>query len=462
MLSTAAQAWFSGAALRGAAAATEIPAKPIAAVATTVNKVFRIEGSLWFLPPRSFTTPRSVPRSNAVLRVLFPTSGDRRRHAKRATPGAPARIAIQSTDSDRPPQAHVKIMTKHCCRLLLVAGALAIASVPIRAQQRPILHTNEAYIEEVTRATTLNVGDPMEVFAFVLESLPDRVKVYPTENYYYFSFFHNGTEYAGNIRIEPHDDGGQTVHFTYYREPSEWHEEAPWTHIVLDAAHDVAVEKIDRLAYRITFQGKSVEFAFNDLSAVQPPAQALASNEKFIGPIFDESGIRFFLVYDAKLRDFHYILDETAGIADEFFPSPRTDHILIGRRTGFAFYRDHHRDRKILIGVYESNMRLNTYFDGPFDQLPDNFIEGETLRKAILEVQPDLKGHIDRFGSAPSGEVRYMIDTYLPYRSIGELYPYHRCASKKVESANYYDCFVFNKLRKFARELPRVRGSKRH
>jgi hypothetical protein len=337
-------------------------------------------------------------------------------------------------------------MSDYWRRLLLFIGVLAIGAVPAQSQQRPILHTNESYIEEVTRATTLKVDDPMEVFAFVLDSLPDRVKVYPTENYYYFSFFHNGTEYAGNIRIEPHDDGGQAVHFTYYREPSEWHEDAPWTHIVLDAPHDVAIEKIDRLAYRIAYRGKSVEFALNDLSGVKPPAQALGPEEKFIGPIFDESGIRFFLVYDGKLRDFHYILDETQGVADEFFPSPRTDRILIGRRTGFAFYRDHRRERKILIGVYESNMRLNTYFDGPFDQLPDNFIEGETLRSAILEIQPRLKGHIDRFGSEPSGEVRYMIDTYLPYRRVEDLYPYHSCASKKIESASYYDCFVFSKI----------------
>lgn len=207
---------------------------------------------------------------------------------------------------------------------MLAVGALAIGAVPVRGQQRPILHTDEAYIEEVTRATTLNVGDPMAVFAFVLDSLPDRVKVYPTENYYYFSFFHNGTEYAGNIRIEPHDDGGQAVHFTYYREPSEWHEDAPWTHIVLDEAHNVAVEKIDRFTYRIAYQGKSVAFALNDLSAVKPPAQALGPDEKFIGPILDESGIRFFLVYNGKLRDFHYILDESQGVADEFFKSPRT------------------------------------------------------------------------------------------------------------------------------------------
>jgi hypothetical protein len=324
--------------------------------------------------------------------------------------------------------------------MLAAGGGTAIG------QQRPILHTNEAYIEEVTRATTLYVDDPMEVFFFVLDSLPERVKVYPTENYYYFSFFHDGAGYAGNIRIEPHDSGGATVHFTYYLDASEWHEDTKWIHVVLDAAHDVTVEKLERLVYRISHRGKSVVFALNDLSGMKPPPSAMSPDEKFIGPIVDEAGIGFFLVYNAKLRDFHYILDETQRVADQFFPSPRTDRILIGRRTGFAFYRDHLLDRKILIGVYEGNMRLNTYFDGPFDQLPDNFIEGETLRNAILEVQPGLKGEIDRFGSAPSGEVRFMIDPYLPYRRIEDLYPYHRCANKKVRAATYYDCFVFTKL----------------
>ena len=63
---------------------------------------------------------------------------------------------------------------------------------------------------------------------------------------------------------------------------------------------------------------------------------------------------------------------------------------------------------------------MNNYFDGPFDQLPDNFIEGDTLRNAILKVQPNLKGQIDRFGGTPDGEVRYMIGPYLLYKEIGE------------------------------------------
>ena len=92
------------------------------------------------------------------------------------------------------------------------------------------------------------------------------------------------------------------------------------------------------------------------------------------------------------------------------------------------FYRDHRRDRKILIGVYEENVRVNNYFDGPFDQMPDNFIEGETLRNAILKVQPNLKGQIDRFGGTPDGEVRYLIGPYLIYKQLDEFDRADRCA----------------------------------
>jgi len=306
----------------------------------------------------------------------------------------------------------------------------------------PRLHTNEAYVEEVTRATALAVDDPMAVFAFVLNSLPDRVKVYPTENYYYFTFVHRGVPYAGNIRIEPGDGDKVTVHFVYYQDWSEWHQDSPLTHVVLDSSRGVGVEKLERLTYRLSYGGKSVVFALNDLSQVKPPAAALARGEKFIGPIFDESAIRFFLVYNSRLKIFHYVLDETEKVADEFSATRRTDRILIGKRTGFAFYRDHLLNRKILVGVYEGNYRLNTYFDGPFDQLPDNFIEGETLRQAILEVSPGLKGEIDRFGSSPNGEVRFLIKPYATYRTESDLYGVDKCARRRVRAASYYECFV--------------------
>jgi hypothetical protein len=93
----------------------------------------------------------------------------------------------------------------------LAAGFLA-AALPLSASERPRVYTNEQYIEDVTKETSLPIDDPKAMFAFVLESLPERVKVYPTENYYYFYFYHRGTRYAGNIRLDVADrDQGKSI-----------------------------------------------------------------------------------------------------------------------------------------------------------------------------------------------------------------------------------------------------------
>ena len=345
-------------------------------------------------------------------------------------------------------------------RGLIVAGIFlaSVAGARTQSGELPTLHTHESYIDELMRPTVLPLDDPMAVFGFVLNSLPDRVNVYPTENYYYFTFIQGGVPYAGNIRIEPQDSGGQIVHFVYFPQETEWNDNPKRTYIVLDASRGVTAEKLDRFRYRISYKNKTVEFALNDLSDVKPPATALAPNETFIGPIFDDSGLRFFLVFDSTLKVFHYILDETNGVADALVPSQKANRILIGTRTGFAFYRDHRLARKILIGVNERNIRTNSYFDGPFDQLPDAFIKGDTLRDAILQIEPGLKGRIDRFGSLPGGDVRYSIDPYLAYRRIVQLYAFDRCATRRIVAPDYYDCFVASKLRTARRHARRRSG----
>jgi hypothetical protein len=161
--------------------------------------------------------------------------------------------------------------------------------------------------------------------------------------------------------------------------------------------------------------------------------------------VFDDSAVRFFLVYNRKLKLFHYVLDETAAPTETYAAATRTDRILFGNRTGFAYYKDHKLDRKILIGVFEGNSRVNNAFDGPFDQLPDNFIEGETLRNAILEIEPSLKGKIDRFGGSADGADRYLISPYAHYRGEEDLMPFHDCAtSKDIPKDAYYGCFVID------------------
>jgi hypothetical protein len=338
----------------------------------------------------------------------------------------------------------------------MVMCGLAVRGAAAQEPQRPVLHFNQNYVEETQRASSLDVKDPMAVLAYVFASLPDRVKVYPTENYYYFTFIHDGVPYDGNFRLDASNRDDGKVIFAYSEDLEEYRGVTDVEHLVLDAAQGVTLEKVDYLVYRMTYAGKSVVFELNNLSAVRPPANALAADEKFIGPVFDESGIRFFLVFDTRLKLFHFILDETVKVADQLERSTLTDRIVIGKRTGFAFYRDHLRDRKIMIGAFEGNMVINSYFDGPFDQLPDNFIEGDTLRDAIIAVDPDMKGHIDRFGGWGDGAERFAIDPYVAYRVQDDLAMFDRCATRrKGMPASYYLCFAVDYDRQ---HQPHLRG----
>src|SRR4051794_22053593 len=207
------------------------------------------------------------------------------------------------------------MMSKHIRRpapsthvfALAVLTPILMRDAVAQTKDRPRLETNESYVEEVLRPSTLAVGDIMAVVGYVFDSLPDRGKVFPTENYYYFSFFHSGVRYAGNFRLDASNrDQGKLI-FAYYAD-AQTRDEVPVKHVILDGSRGVRVTKLEPLVYRVSYRGKSVDFALNDLSNVEPPATALAPNETFLGPIFDESAIRFFLLYNSKLKIFHYVL----------------------------------------------------------------------------------------------------------------------------------------------------------
>lgn len=331
-------------------------------------------------------------------------------------------------------------------------AAAAVAALPLlngvakaEPQARPQLQTNEAAVAEARRPASFDIKDPMAVLAYVLGSLPGRVTVYPTENYYYFKFIHAGVPIAGNFRFDPRDRDKGKVYFGYYEDSADWKKDGFEQSLDLDGARNVVVERVDNLIYRVTYRGTSVLFALNDMSQVKPPPGAIGPDERLIGPVFDESAVRFFLVYNSRAKVFHYILDETDKVADDLQASQRSDRVLVGKRTGFAYYRDHRLDRKILIGVFEQNVRLNNYFDGPFDQLPDNFIEGETLRQAIIDSDPAVKGKIDRLGYFQTDDSRYAISPYMQYRSENDLLQVHRCATdRRVPAPAYYRCFVMD------------------
>ena len=307
----------------------------------------------------------------------------------------------------------------------------------------PALRTNQQMIEEIKKRPDFDIEDIIAVFRFVFFSLPDVVRVYPTENYYYFDFYRDGVRYAGNMRLAAVDRDKNIFHFAYFAAANSATSDGEMHYKRLSAKDGVKVEKLDRFAYKVHYQGKQVVFQLNDLSDVKPPEGLLRDNEVYIGPVFDESGLQFFLVFNPDRKIFHYIFNENEPVPDELLQSLVAERILIGRRTGFAFYKDHYIDRKLLIGVHTFNMLVNNYYDGPFDQLPDNFITSDKLMKAIEASDPSVAGRIDRYGYLKGVEGRYLIGPYLGYSDPSELIPFDRCATDpSIPRDIYPGCFA--------------------
>ena len=228
------------------------------------------------------------------------------------------------------------------------------------SEQSPRVFTNEQYVAGVNARSTLNLDDVSAVFQFVLNSLPERVKVYPTENYFYFYFHQNGVKYAGNMRLDVGRRDEGFVNFVYFRASTHWATDQKDYGAELGAKQGIAVEKQTELSYKISAGGKSVVFELNDLTDVRPPEGIVRKGEQYLGPVFDESGIRFFLIFDKPAKKFRYVLDETVPLADELVSGKGLKSTVIGWRTGFAFLKEGKPERKLLIGIYRANAEQYT------------------------------------------------------------------------------------------------------
>jgi hypothetical protein len=329
---------------------------------------------------------------------------------------------------------------------ITISSLILIASLPLlnfqaHAEADIKLFTNQSYIENIKKQDQLNIQSINEVFAFVFNKLPDEVTVYPTENYYYYSFYHNGTELSGNLRLDALDRDQGIVHFAYFSTFNRWNDELVNKYKPLTLRDGVEVKKVAPLQYKVTYGKKTVLFKLNDLSHVVPTLQKIGKNEQYIGPVYDESGIQFYLIYNPKIKRFHYVLNDSEGVPEIFSPSKISNDILIGTRTGFSFFKDGKKDRLILIGVYAGNSMINNYFDGPFDQLPDNFIKAEQLKNAFIQQMPELEGKIDRFGNTDHGASRVLITPYTYYLYESQLAFYEDCTKKAKDLDSYYSCF---------------------
>lgn len=256
-------------------------------------------------------------------------------------------------------------------------------------------------ITEGVYSTALDLRDLNAVFRAVFFHLPAEVTVYPSENYYYFKLFVNGREFWGNIRLAAgHRERGE-LSFAYFEFDEFAYNRGPqFTRAkVLTQTDGVIVKEIDRFTYTVTYEGKTVKFNLLRLPQDPPRLFQLGKDEVFIERTFDESGYQFFLLFNQVKKFFFWVLNEEGLIPDTLDKLGDTTDLLRGRRSGFVFWVDsRYQDRKVLASIRQQSVERNDYFDGPFDQLADNYADEVRVSEFIVKASPSLEGKIDKFG----------------------------------------------------------------
>jgi hypothetical protein len=318
------------------------------------------------------------------------------------------------------------------------------------------LGLNQKKLEDLS--VSLDLNDLKSVFELVFFSLDEQVNVYPTENYYYFTFHVDGKEIWGNIRLPRGRRDKGFLCFAYWEFdnfPQQPDDPNFFSNSIdLGQADGVQISGISPFEYMVSYGGKTVQFNLNRLDQHMPDSVLLRKSERFLMRTCDESGLQFFLLFNNNSRDFLFILDESSNIHAEFITV--SENFLLEKRTQFVFYNDLENHRKILTAVYAENTKRNNYYDGPFDQLADNYIIPETgLKECLYKAYPYARGFLDDFGeftkaSGYTTEVRMAITPYYCYDSMEDLMSFiGECNSNKGEK--FYSALTYD----YKKDVPR-------
>lgn len=283
---------------------------------------------------------------------------------------------------------------------------------------QPYVLFNEKFVEGLSSQGDMDVEDVDSVFRYLFGRLPEQVTVYPSENYYYFIFNFDGRQFWGNMRLPSGRRENGVLSFAYFEfidfpsVPGQGLTRAKF----YTEADGLLITEVGKLIWDVRFRGKTVRFNLHPLRTDPPESFDLGPDEEFVERTFDESGYQFFLLFNKKNNYFFWVLNEEEIVPDTF--ETLSGDILVGVRSGFAFWVDKaHKDRKVLATIRSISVTRNDYYDGPFDQLADNYVDVNNVSKFMERAYPGLVGRIDRFGYHTDTErgTRVAISAYGSY-----------------------------------------------
>lgn len=286
----------------------------------------------------------------------------------------------------------------------------------------PFIEQRLGFVDDVHAAPAVTLGDvmfdvPGSVLRAMLASVPHGV-VYPSERYFYYRFDLGPRGVSGNLRFTDIEDG--VLHMGYF----DIYDSREVRARSFTEADGVAIEALPataagRPAYRVTFDGVSAVFELATEFLRVESDIGLAAGEAVVSGTLDESGTPLALVWNAGVRSFFFLLPPDARRGLVLAYDDRAD-VWLDPASRFVYWMPEAGGRCVLIGVWAENVRGNTWFDGPFDQVPPRLAIREMIHTAYPYTR--ARGGIDEHGNfvGQPGH-RVAISPYQEYETLASM-----------------------------------------
>lgn len=296
--------------------------------------------------------------------------------------------------------------------LLALAGGIVLL-----VKERSARPTGSALLHATTLGSKSSLtASPLEVLDDVLASLPPETLVSPSEGYCYTKLFYRNAEVqvALNVAKSNTDRGVVTIGYNAVsRIPGLATTETLGGEMEIGSEQGLSVS---RSGDTVVLSRGGLTRRLRMLPAESFQLPTAEQPDGYLFTAFDESGLQFHLVFRSQEKRFRWLLDERTAGAETWLKAGR---MAFGIRTGFAFWETQDSER-VLVGVSRTQVGENSWFDGPFDQLPDDVIDhSDRFSQALESALPELKGKVDRHGRylGDSGS-RVAISPYQMYGSM--------------------------------------------
>ncbi len=292
---------------------------------------------------------------------------------------------------------------------------------------------------------SVSYSHPKDFFSYIFKKLPTFAVVYPTETYYYYNVrMPSGVEISGNLRLLDAEKG--ILHIGYFIKDDaggrSWSAD-------LGVPDGVLIKQVEDGVFDVSYETKTVRFVLPAALGL-PLGFKLLPEEEFVTRIFDESGVKFLLIYNRRTASFYYVVNEDETPVE--MTTRPVSSFAKGDKTGFIYFLDEQYQRRLLVGVSAFSVYANDHYDGPFDQVPPHLPLKEKLESAYPYVV--YRGGIDEYGNFRKIEgERVAISPYSQYEDSNSLIDFFSHCSGSESKSVLWSCLAYESKKDFHKTL---------